>query len=210
MALSRSQSLIARIKTIGETGGLKFDNMHVTNDHIYRLADMIQQRLAEDYLCIESSFSLSVVANTSTYDLTTNGGSATGFFRMKILSPPVGTTVLPVEIDLPFAEEITRSALSTTGFQVLYYRIWNGQLKIIPTPTSSATWTVWYYKTPTTEISSSTAPETPAVFDNSIVYGVLSELSPIMTGKYEIEAKRALNGWRAKHSTDIQIQYQDF
>lgn len=193
-------------------------NSQITEGQIFAVATEVSRQLAEEFMCVETSFSLSVVANTASYDLTTNGGSATGFFRMKLIAAPLTSNARFVEMGVDdFDVQERYSNTSSAAAYDQYYKIWNNTLKFYPTPTSSATYTIYHYKTPTTTISTSVTPETPAQFDDAIVFGTLEELLSVYLSdasdkfslKYYSAKSEAFLRWRDTKTTSYNIVYSD-
>jgi hypothetical protein len=193
------------------------DDGTLSNDEIYFFATERARDIAERYLCVESSMNLSVVANTASYDLTSSGGNQTGFFRLKLLAPPSDSLVVVSEISKEDFDLRTRFSFASAN---LYqeFTIWNGTLYFTPTPNATETWVVWFYKSPTTVISSSTAPETPSSFDTAIVYGTVADLAlklkkddaAFYLEKYEQELIGANERYRGTKTLSHQIIFQDF
>lgn len=212
--VTRSKYILGRTRTIL---GLKTDSP-VGNDQIFFTATERSRDIAESLLCVESSMSLSIVANTSTYDLTTSGGNPTGFFHLKLLAAPLTDRTTVIEKDPGEFDFFRRYTRVSTGLPIWYINIWNGTLTFFPTPSASATWTLYFYKSPTTTISKTVGPETPSPFDTAIIYGTVSELA-LMAGKdnlgalymqkYEEEKQRGLEAWRGTRTEPQQIVYQD-
>lgn len=211
---TRSKYILARVRDIL---GLK-DESVIGTDQIFAIATEMSRDIAETYLCVESSMNLSVVANTASYDLTSSGGSPTGFFRLKLLAAPSGATTIVSEYDLNDFDFSKRFSFATTSASVWQINLWAGTLYFFPTPTSTATWVVYFYKSPTTVMSKTVAPETPSCFDTAIVYATVAELAPII-GKGDIamnylqlslaQKQSGMERFRSTKSEPNAIQYQD-
>lgn len=260
----------------------------ITDSLLYKTMDDISRRVAEDFLCIEDRFYLTVQDGTASYDLTTGGainrtpegtGEIGGTTIITVNSTPTKftfdtpflETILDTEgnevpaykflvedahvIDYTIQETITviektltditlqstsdntsvsfmigasdaflESSIqnSTTGFYRInfvqlpsgstqnlkqvnratltwlklnggtpttkptHFSVYDNTIEFWYTP-SAGTYTVHYYKTPTTAISSSSNPETPERFDPLIKYGAICELAP-MVGKFDLAA----------------------
>lgn len=212
--VSRSKNILARVRTLLNAHG----DDPLNNDQIFFTATEKGRDIAESFMCVESSLSLSIVANTATYDLTTSGGNPTGWYRLKYLAAPSTDRTTVLEKDKGEFDFFKRYTRVSTGLPIWYINIWGGTLEFYPTPTASATWTLFFYKSPTTTISKTVAPETPSAFDTAIVYGTIAELAPLLgktdvaefyAGLYEAEKMRGLNAWRGQRSEPQQIIYQD-
>lgn len=211
----RSKYILGRVRDIL---GLK-DESRIGNDQIFAIATEKSRDLAESLMIIESSMSLSIVANTNTYDLTTSGGNPTGFYRVKLIAPPLTDRTTMVELDRNEIDFYQRYTRVSTGLPIWYYSLWGGTMTMYPIPTASSTWTIYFYKSPTTVISKSVAPETPSSFDSTIVYGTVAELAPMVSRAdlaqnyiemYIADKQRAIEAFRATRTENKQITYQDF
>lgn len=184
---------------------------------IFAVATEVSKTIAEEFTCIESSVSLPIVANTASYDLTTISGSTTGFFRLKLIAPPTTSNTKFTEFDSDSFDNLERYSSTTIQAYDQYFKIWDDTIKFYPTPTSSATYTIYYYKIPTTTISTSVSPETPQQFDNAIILGTLEELlasdfgdlSDKYSMKYMQSKSECFLNWRNTKTTSHNVVYRD-
>lgn len=186
------------------------DNGTVPNKLIYDRMDAVQRRLAEESLCLERSEDVSIVSGTADYD------TPTGYFKLKHIQLSSGTTVEPQEVTRQEFNELTRVGVATTA--QLYFTRWNNQISFYPTPSSSDTWTFYYYALPVYTLGRSNDPETPTYMDDAIEYGALSELLPLAKnfelgqfydGKFRMEEQRVKDSWRTTKNNIHQVRYQD-
>jgi hypothetical protein len=279
----RSTELKTSIRNIiGELG-----SQRITDDFIYNIMNDYQRRIAENFLCLENRFYLTVQNGVDSYDLLSGGAitrtaEGTGEIGGTTIIT-VGTTPQKFTFDTPFLETIEdtnhvyvpaykfivesayvtdytiqetvtvvektltditlvstsdntkvsfmigasdaylESSISntTTGFyrinfielttgytqdlkqvnrgMLKWLKLNGGDPKTVPThfsvydnsvefwgtPDKAGTYTVHYYKVPTTTISALVNPETPERFDPIIKYGTICELAP-MIGKYDL------------------------
>lgn len=190
------------------------EDKDLNDELIFSIATEKMRDIAESHLCIEASFSLSVIAGTSSYDLSTTGGDTpteTGFYRLRLLVPPSSTVLGGEEVDLSVFDQITRLSPIAHSRDIFPYKIVNTTLTFTDAPQESGTWTVHYYKSPVSVMSKTVGVETPSAFDTAIIYGTLDELVP---GQYEsraeFELQRAIERWQSSKSQRYAIEYQDF
>jgi hypothetical protein len=193
------------------------DNQDV-NDLIFSLATQKQVDIAESLMCVEAHMTLPVVSGTQDYDLSLDALSAqTGFFRLKILSPPFTSRSWIKELDILEWDFMRRYARVSTGLPIWYIKIFESVLSFYPTPNATENWTLYFYKSPITTISKTVAPETPSSFDTAIAYDVARQLwmgkdpkrAEAMHQFYLVEILRAEEAFRGRRTEDKQITYQD-
>lgn len=178
---------------------------------IYNKIQDWQIRIAEEFLCIESSGTLSVTSGDESYS------EPSGFYRMKLVSLPDGQSIIPYEVDYMEYDGMKRT-LSTIEQNPMYFTRWDGVIYFYPTPSGSGTYTVYYYATPSTTVSTSVDPETPQRFDRLIEYGVILEFLPIINPSlmpiyqkfFDDERTRALRTQRSTHTVPLSITYHEF
>lgn len=201
---TRSKKIRNRIRLIvGNTGA-------VPNPLIYDRMSAVQRRLAEESLCLERSEDVSIVASTADYD------EPSGYYKLKQINLPSGSTIEPVEVDQATFNNLSRVGVATTAVQ--YFSRWNGQIHFWPTPGSAATWTFFYYALPVYDLGRSNDPETPSYMDDAIEYGALAELLPLAgkfdlaqfyAAKYAMEQQRVKDSWRTTKNNIHEIDYHD-
>lgn len=204
----RSKKIKDRVKLI-----LGVDT-EISDSGIYSIADTITQNIAEETLSIEKNASLSVVSGVA--------DEPNGLFRIKIVVMPSSTYLQPIEVDVITYDEYSRVNPISSAFVPKIYKRWvntSGVNKLTFFPSETATYSVLYYATPSTNISDSIDPETPSRFDNLIYYGVVSELLPIKNKLeeatyfiqlYKQEIELVKNSQRKKTAVSNIIQYYDF
>lgn len=214
--VQRSKNILAKVRAyLGQ-----LDDTDGVNDLIFALATAKMIDIAETYCCVEATGTLAVVANTADYDLTSfdSGTTQSGFFRKKLLSPPMSSRATIQEQDVNEWDFQKRYGRVTTGLPLFYIKIFKNILTFNPTPTATESWTLYYYKSPTTTISKSVAPETPSSFDSAIACDVAAHLwaqkgnekaSLMYATKAANEEARGVESWRARKTEAIQITYED-
>ena len=217
LGTDRSKNILARVRMLlGQN-----DDTILNNDLVYAVATAKSVDIAETYMCVESTLTLPVVSGTNTYTLTALAATptvSTGFFRLKLLAPPLTSRVTIVEFDVNQFDFARRYMRVSTGLPIFYINIYGGVLTFYPTPTVTENWTISFYKSPSTVISKAVGPETPSSFDTALIYGALSELAPL-AGKgdqamifmqmYEAEKQRGLEAYRGTRTESQMITYQD-
>jgi len=178
------------------------DEVKITQALIFLTIDDYQRRIAEETLCIEGSASLSVSNGTVS--------EPSGFYRLRFIELPDSQILQLREVDLEEFDGLEKSTLSAIQTPA-YFKRWNGTITFYPNP-GTASYTAWYYKIPSTNVSASVDPETPARFDDAIKYGVLSELLPLVekSGEYyrqlyAQELGRALNSHRRTKTLPLEL-----
>lgn len=210
----RSKHILSRTRMIL---GLNDDTI-VQSEQIFLVASEKQRELAEDWNCIESSMSLAVVSGTKDYDLTTVAGNPTGFNRLKLLAPPMTSRSIIYELDVNEEDFYERYTRVSTGLPIWYIKIFQGSLHFFPTPTATETWTVYFYKSPTTTISKTVGPETPSAFDTALVFGTVAELAggigkpdlvSVYMPLYQQAVEQAITRYRGTRTEIKDIIYRD-
>jgi len=214
--VQRSKNILSRIRALMG----QMDDAEDNNDMIFALATAKMIDIAETIMCVESSMTLAVVANTASYDLTLDGSSnATGFFRKKLLAPPLSSLITIEELDINDFDNLQRYAGTSPGLPTWYIKIFAGTLTFYPTPTATQSWTLYFYKSPTTTISKTVAPETPSSFDSAICACVASQLWAQKGAKAQVEAMemlydnefaRGIQSWRARKTAPMFVTYEDY
>lgn len=212
--VTRSKYIRDRVGSILGT----FGDDPIGEDEIFFIATEKSREIAERFLCVESSLNLSILAGTADYDLKVSGGNPTGFHRLKLLAAPLNSYTIFEEVDMNLWDYTVRYARAITGLYRIIFKIWNGVLSFYPIPNQNGTYTLYFYKSPTTVISETVAPETPSMFDSAIIYATVAELG-IQVGKkdlvgeylqlFENEMTRANENWRTTKQMGNQILYHD-
>jgi hypothetical protein len=183
---------------------------NIPNQLIYDLIDQAQQRIAEDTLCIEKS--------TTTLAVSSGVASEpTGFFRIKLLLAPSGKTCQLQEVD-PVEWDFWNRATSVTAQTPSIYKRYGGSITFWPTP-DDGNYSLLYFGTPTTNVTTAIDPETPVLFDKAIEYAVVRDgaaivgrvdLVPIYATLYQQELARIKERYRAKFTDSTEITYHEF
>lgn len=175
---------------------------------VFQTIDSYQKRIAEEVLCLEGKTDLSI--NSS--------GEATepsGFYRLKFIERPSSLRInfAPEEVDPVEFDYIKRVITGSGGLSQYYFKRWNGTLTFHPNP-GAVTWTIHYYKVPTTNVSSTVDPEIPTMFDKALEYAVISELMPFAEkfeaaqyyrGLFEMELNRVRTSFRRTKTVGLSI-----
>ena len=163
----RSDKIRDKVKTI--TG---LTETYIQDVLIFLLLDEVQRDVAEETLCIESSGTLTIVASTASY------AEPTGFYRSMKLALP-STMIVPItEIDYDEYDRISKVSTTSASQSPIYFTRWAGNVIFYPTPSTSGTYTWYFWKIPSTTTSTSIDPETPARMDTLLFYGVMYKILP--------------------------------
>ena len=128
-----------------------------------------------------------------------------------------GSTLQVEEVSIEEYDYITRSITFPAPQKPLYFKRWNGTFTFYPTPSDNS-YTLFFWKIPTTNMSSSVDPETPAVFDPVLEYMSVSKLAPfvgkfdlvpIYDGLYRREMDHAVESRRRTKRSSHSIYYHD-
>jgi hypothetical protein len=214
----RALNILGRIRAV--LGSV--DTPAYNEDYIFDEMNQVQRFIAEDTLSLENSYSLNLIAGTQSYDLTYQNGDTTkptGFYRLKLVSPPQGSRILPLqEVDVNRWDLIQRFTYQSLVTPILYYKIWNGVLTFFPTPQSTTTFVIYYFQTPTTSISRTVDPQLSGIFDKCLEYGTIKEIAPALgqkdliplyEEKYASAMQRAMDSRRRIKTVSNQIQFID-
>jgi hypothetical protein len=176
---------------------------------IYGYMDDAQSEIAETALCIESSDSMTVTGNVAT--------EPTGFYRMKLIELGTGTLIQPAEVSVTDYDLMTKVTFASTILRGMFFKRWGGSLKFYPT-LDNGTYTCYFYKSPSTNVSAICSPETPARYDPAIeAYAVYhlapfvgkEALVPLYKSVYESQLKDAITSQRRTKPGHYSIQYHD-
>ena len=205
MAGERTKKMLDRIQMLlGLT-----DQVKIPPTTILGFMDDAQSEIAETTLSVESSASLTVAASATT--------EPTGFYRMKLIALASGTLIQPEEISVNDYDAMTRYTFSPPASVGMYFKRWNGTITFYPT-LSAGTYTCYFYKTPSTNCSTSVDPETPARFDPSVEYYSIYHLAPFVgkldlvslyKGLYDASLKDAIQSQRRTKPGIYQIAFHD-
>lgn len=164
----RTKKIFERVRLF--TGIENIDK--IPDSLIYFTIDDFQKKLAEETLSIESSANLSIISGVV--------AEPVGFYRLKFIQI-AGTAIklIPKEITLEEYDLLNRYYLGLAGSLTQYFfKRWGGTLTFYPSP-GTVGWTGYYYKLPSTNVSISIDPETPARYDKVLEYGTIADLSPL-------------------------------
>jgi len=215
-AAIRSAQILSRVRTLlGQ-----IDDTEPSNDLIFALATLKMIEIAEEHLCVEASATIPIVSGTAAYNLTSfdAGVTQSGFFRLKLLAPPIASLVTIEEQDIVDFDFQKRYGRTSTGLPVWYIKIYDDTLTFNPTPGTTESWTIYFFKSPTTTLSKTIGPETPSSFDTAIAYGAASELalrkgnadlSAKLDALYEEKKQKAMEAFIGQSSIPRTIQYYD-
>src|ERR1041385_3031115 len=117
---TRSKYIRDRVRSILGT----FGDDPIGEDEIYFIATEKSREIAERFLCVESSMTLTTIANTADYDLT-GGATPTGFHRLKLIAAPSNSFTIFEEVDLGTFDFTTRFARALSGIYRILFKIWN-------------------------------------------------------------------------------------
>lgn len=184
-----------------------------TSVDIYDSLNDVQRNIAIDTLCLESS-------STITTNSSGVATEPTGYFRLKRIVFPDNTEIFPVELDVQEYDVIQHQLFTNISTTVQYYKRWNGSFTFFPNP-GVQTWTIHFYKTPTSTIDASTDPEIPQYMDKMLEYGAITQLllykndeaslakAQMYTALYEGERARRIAEWRRTKTVSNEIYYHD-
>lgn len=176
---------------------------------VHDTIDDYQKRIAEELLCIETSANLTITSGTTS--------EPAGYFRLKQIVLPTGSTLQVEEVDVSEYDNITRITPFPSIQKPIYFKRWAGTWTFYPTP-DNGTWSCFYYKVPSTNVSTSVDPETGTQFDKAIEYGVISDIAPVirrpdLTDLYTIlytqEMNRLRSAWRRTKNNNHTIYYNE-
>jgi hypothetical protein len=188
--------------------GLK--DFKLADVNVYGQIDDAQRRLCEELLCLEKS--------TAALAFTSGAASEpSGFYKIKQLVLSSTAVYQPTEVSVEDYDAITRQS-PTTGFQTgEFYKRWGGTITTYPA-LSNGNYTMYYYGIPTTNVTTSVDPETPAILDKCIEYLVATELAPYV-GKqdliagfgiaYSQELERVRHSWSRTKPSGYNVVYHD-
>ena len=205
----RTKKIVGRVWAIIADGGPNIPAPVDRESLIHGAINDFQRRIAEEALCVETSANLTVSSGTTS--------EPSGFFRFKLIALPSGQTLQVEELDLTEYDYITRYSPTSFPQSPIYFKRWAGTLTFYPTP-SNATYTGYYWKIPSTDVSTSVDPETPAIFDKAIEYGVLSDIAALVRKPDLIkiyhplfleELERVKSSWRRTKRGSYDIYYHD-
>ena len=203
--VSQAQYHLASVEQ-GKLSGL-LKNLPPT--FFYDKLQQAQTRVAAEFLCIEKkSTTITMTSGVVT--------EPTGFFRMKQFVLSSTDYCQPVEISVQDYDSLTR-AYFTAGQAPQFFFRWAGSMTFYPVPTD-ATYTMYYYGIPTTTVSTIIDPETPAYFDECLLWYVLKEAADVIGradlasqyhGKYERSREDIMGMWRRTKTESTAIMFRD-
>jgi len=146
------------------------------------------------------------------------GATSSGFFRMRYIQLPASFQFQLEEVSPINRDAFEREPLTSTGQSPLFFSLYNNVITFYPEPIANATYVIYYYKIPTTNISASAEPETPSHFDAALFYGATAELAPVVgsdqigyySQAYSNEIGRAIGVQRTRKSVPHQIFFHEF
>ena len=205
--MARSVKLYERVaKVVGVS------NPQVTDVDIYDSLNDVQDQICQRLLCLEKTGTLTVTSGSATVP--------TGFFRLKRIVMPDGTTIFPQEIDVQQYDTIQHLLFTNINNSVQYYKIWNSTVTFFPQPTDGS-YTVYYYGLPTTDIATAVEPEVPSYMDEALRYGCLADMfgqmgtdvglknSLFWKDQFDQELNRLEKVWRKTKTVSNQVYYSD-
>jgi len=185
----------------------------VTPVDIYDGLNDVQRQIAQRLLCLEA---------TSTITTNSSGVASEpdGYYRLKRIVLPDNSYIFPKEIDVQEYDVLQHLLFTDISTSVQYFKRWNGSFTFFPNP-GVQTWTIYFYKNPTTTITSSDDPEIPEYMDEALLYGTLGQLllyknsaeglaaSKMYRDLYEREMKNLVDRWRGSKTNSNEIYYHD-
>lgn len=190
--------------------GKDFYNQPGLLELAYDIISDCQRKLAEETKCLEGTTTYSVVAEQESY------AEPSGYYRLNNIALPSGQYLPLIEIDEFALDRLKKLYVTGSPQAPLYFCRWNGNIIFYPAPKASGTYTMNYWKTPTTTPSASVDPEIPSMFDTALYYNLIAELAPaevinkpdiatLYLARYEQEKRRALEAWRGTKSQHYRV-----
>jgi len=144
---------------------------------VYDTIQRGQEYLAEETLCLEKSASLTFSSGSV--------AEPTGFYRMNFIVLSSTVSLQPIEIDVEEKDRLSRTLTALESSNGVanpgdsYFYRYGGSIYTWPALTDGS-YTTYYWGRPTTTVSTSVLPETPAYMDTALIYWAVKEIAPMV------------------------------
>lgn len=188
----RSKKILGKVQLsiVGSINKVSKFNFNIPETVIYDIIGDYATKIAQELFCLETSSTLTVSSSTVS--------EPTGFLKFKQIQLDTSLLIQPVELDVEEYDRVSRSQITDWVQTPLYYKRWGGTITFFPAVTS-ASYTAYWYKIPTTTPSSSIDPETSAQYDKAIEYGVVMDVAT-MAGRNDLNAM-----YEEKYQRELEI-----
>jgi hypothetical protein len=178
--MSRNSSILTRVRLRLRQIGLN----EIQDGEIWDAINYMQNDIVSRTKCLEKTYSLNMVSGSNSYYFP---NSASVYIkRMTNATDNANTDTYEMNYVMP-AKWITLVSNASTDANLTDFTYFENKVSVYPTPvTSSVVTCVGYQTCCSYEITSSVEePEIPSIYDNALVYGIISNFDPEFIPMYE-------------------------